>query len=799
MLKRLIAVCVVLVITAPLPAQTTVTHVANFVTGWRGGNNHSTTYCWIDAWPNNGSWGGYQDATLAVFDRAALQSAINGAIDSYGGWDAKVLVTQPDWISGNPNPLTALPNLGPVVGSAQVDSATIDWVGVTATSFTGGLGSWAVGGTTYSTFGAAVLAGVPTGKSVVYDTINWTTEFRSPWWDVVMDAPEYLMVQYIKNTSATGLFASAKTAYSAPLNIYQNQNLASDIRVRIDPPPAGSPWMNAVIGGDTHALWVNRTIVVGGGAVVVSVQVNNAGTGTLAWTAAESPDVTWLSLGSASGGNGGTFQMTLDATGMAVGVYSTSVVITDNGSANKTVTIPVTLTVQSASPVIQLVPASLTFQATPAGPNPASQSVTVNNTGSGTLSWTAAENPDVAWLSITPPGTGGNGGTFQVNVNKTGLAAGVYTATIRVTDPVASPQNLPVTLYLQDQDANITTANSYDNAWQAGASGWEAEMWHMQLNATGKTAGFITLLGDSITYANPFSQWPRYGSGKTAADTTICNWMHAADWGTGSNNSNNGWYLAAYDVPSRGGSFTAKSGITSGQYLAGTYGLPSMDQMFTAGFTNPDGKQYRDALMAVILLGTNDIGGGNTAQLTANLGSIIDKLLAAKVIPILTTLPPRVGADTTVGNFNTAIRNLAQTRAIPLIDYWAEITRRRPGTTWQNTLISSDGVHPSSTGGAYNSSSDPYVNSGEALSNVGYLLRSWLTVQKIAEVKAAVLDRRMGDADGDTHVDVADVLLVAASFGKSYGQPGYDQRCDFTGNNTVDVSDLLKLAPNFGT
>jgi hypothetical protein len=46
---------------------------------------------------------------------------------------------------------------------------------------------------------------------------------------------------------------------------------------------------------------------------------------------------------------------------------------------------------------------------------------------------------------------------------------------------------------------------------------------------------------------------------------------------------------------------------------------------------------------------------------------------------------------------------------------------------------------------------------------------------------------------------VADVLLVAASFGKSYGQPGYDQRCDFTGNNTVDVSDLLKLAPNFGT
>jgi hypothetical protein len=807
MFKRLIPVCVVLVIAAPLLAQTTVTHVTGYVTGWRGGNNHSANYCKIDAWPNNGSWGGYQDATLAVFDRATLQTAINGTINTYGGWDAKVLVTQPDWAS-QVDPKTALPNLGPVAGSAQVDPATIDWAGLTATSFTAGIGSWALGGTNYSTFGAAVLAGVPTGKSVVYDTINWTTESRptgsgTVWWDVVMDPPEDLLVQYIKNTSATGLFASAKTAYDATLNVYQNQNLGSDIRVRIDAPPPGVPWMNAVIAGDPHTLWVSRTIIQGAGTVNVSVQVNNATTGTLAWTAAESPDATWLSLTSASGGNGATFQMTLDATGIAVGTYSTAVVITDNGSGNKTVTIPVTLTVQSASPVIQLVPASLTFQASPTGPNPASQSVTVNNSGSGTLSWTAAENPNVAWLSITPPGTGGNGGTFQVNVDKTGLTAGAYTATIRVTDSGASnsPQDLPVTLNLQDQDANIATANSYDAAWQDGPNGWAGAMWHMQLNAAGKTAGFITLLGDSITYANPFSQWPRYGSGKTTADTTICNWMHAANWGSGSNNSDNGWYLAAWDVPSRNGSFTARSGITSGQYLAGAAppGLPSVDQMFTAGFTNPDGKQYRDALMAVILLGTNDIGGGNTAALTANLGSIIDKLVAAKVIPILTTLPPRTGADTTVGNFNTAIRNLAQTRAIPLIDFWAEIMRRRPGTTWQNTLISSDGVHPSSTGGVYNSSSDPYVNSGEPLSNVGYLLRSWLTVQKIAEVKAAVLDRRLGDANGDTHVDAADVLLVAASFGKASGQPGYDQRCDFNGDNKVDVSDLLKMAPNFGT
>ena len=453
--------------------------------------------------------------------------------------------------------------------------------------------------------------------------------------------------------------------------------------------------------------------------------------------------------------------------------------------------------------MLQLVPSSLTFQANPAGANPASQSVTVNNSGSGTLAWTAAENPDVSWLSITAPGTGGNGGAFTVNVNKTGLAAGVYTATIRVTDGGASnsPQSLPVTLNLQDQDADITKANSYDDAWETGANGWAAEMWHLKLNATGKTTGFCVFLGDSITYANAFSQWARYGSGKTAADTTICNWMSAANWGSGSNSSSNGWYLAAWDVPSRNGSFTARSGITAGGYLTGYNppDLPGMDKMFTPGFTNPDGKQYADAVIAVILLGTNDIGSNNATQLNTNLGAIIDKLEAVKIIPVLTTLPPRVGSDTTVASYNTTIRTLAQTRKVPLIDFWTEVTRRRPGQTWQNTLISGDGVHPTATGGAYNSSSDPYGSNGVALSNVGYLLRGWLTVQKIAEVKTKVLDKRMGDVNGDGHCDVVDLLLFANTWGLSKGNASYDQRCDLNGNNTVNVVDLLILADTFGT
>ncbi len=737
MFERMLTAGLVLILAGPLAADTTIQHVATHTSGWRGSYNYTASYCWLDGWPNTGA-----DAAIADFDRAALQSAINTQLGASGGWNAKLIVTQVGW-TGNP----AIPaNLGPVAGVIDIDPSTFVWGGSWA--FNAGSGNWTFSGTTFANFVAAYNASATAGRSFLFSpTASQWTAYKDTGlpdvnvWNVAIDIPEVLVVRYLNNASAEGFFASATIA-SPGISIYQGDQWGGvgDMRLLIAAPPTAAPWLNASI------LSVTRTIPLTSPTYSQAVTVTNAGSGTISWTASESPDVSWLNLTNTTGTAGQQFQINLDVTGQAVGTYTTNVLVSDATAGNSPVTIPVTVVVvATAQPIIQLAPASLTFTARPADVgDPPVQYATVNNTGIGTLAWTAAQQaPSVPWMSLSPS-NGGNGGQLGVRVYHAGLAAGIYTKNVPVSDPNAanSPQTLAVTFIIRDQDSDITRANGYDDPWQSGDTGWIATMRQMRVGATGKTDGFIVLLGDSITYANPHSQWPRYGSGKTAADTTICNWMHAANWGSGSNTSDNGWYLAAYDVPSRNGSFTARSGITAGQYLAGAAppGLPGMDQMFTNGFTNPDGKQYRDALMAVILLGTNDIGGGNTSALTTNLGSIIDKLVAAKVIPILTTLPPRTGADTTVGNFNAAIRTLAQTRSIPLIDYWAEITRRRPGTSWQNTLISGDGVHPSSSGGAYNSSSDPYVNSGEALSNVGYLLRSWLTVQKIAEVKAAAID-----------------------------------------------------------
>ena len=55
-----------------------------------------------------------------------------------------------------------------------------------------------------------------------------------------------------------------------------------------------------------------------------------------------------------------------------------------------------------------------------------------------------------------------------------------------------------------------------------------------------------------------------------------------------------------------------------------------------------------------------------------------------------------------------------------------------------------------------------------------------------------------GDVNFDVHVDVSDLLMLARSWGLSYGTVGFDTASDFNADFAVDVADLLILAGNFG-
>lgn len=316
---------------------------------------------------------------------------------------------------------------------------------------------------------------------------------------------------------------------------------------------------------------------------------------------------------------------------------------------------------------------------------------------------------------------------------------------------------------------NKARANSYDDTWEdvaLGNASWVFKARNILAGATGKTPGFVLQIGDSITHSNPYSQWPRYGSGQTSEDQAVVAWCNAATWGTGNTDTSNknGWYLAAADTTGNRG-MTASSGIDTAEYLSGTgNGGTAMPNPANPGATPKQhvadtainanlhmatvAAAFPDAQFAVLMLGTNDASGSRSeTAFEADLGSLIDALEAQDIVVILSTIPPH-WSSTLEDGYNARIRQMAQSRALALVDYHAEILQRRP-TTWNGTLLQTNNVHPTANDGAGNgSASNPYLPGGDPAThttgdnclNIGYLLRSWLTIQKLKEVKDYVID-----------------------------------------------------------
>lgn len=137
--------------------------------------------------------------------------------------------------------------------------------------------------------------------------------------------------------------------------------------------------------------------------------------------------------------------------------------------------------------------------------------------------------------------------------------------------------------------------------------------------------------------------------------------------------------------------------------------------------------------VALIMVGTNDISGGKVpGSYKAELDQLVQKCLEANCVPVLNTIPPRRDREKVVGEINTIIREVASSRNIPLVDFHAEILQRRPGGSWDGTLISKDGVHPS--GGKTNDYST------ENLKQSGYALRNWVNFLMLRELHFRVLE-----------------------------------------------------------
>jgi hypothetical protein len=114
-------------------------------------------------------------------------------------------------------------------------------------------------------------------------------------------------------------------------------------------------------------------------------------------------------------------------------------------------------------PTIGVSPASFSFTATAGGANPANQSLSISNTGGGTLSWSASDN--ATWLTLSPL-SGTAPSTVTVSVSIAGLAAGTYNGTITITAAGAtnSPVNVPVTLTVNAASAQLIVNGGFEGS-----------------------------------------------------------------------------------------------------------------------------------------------------------------------------------------------------------------------------------------------------------------------------------------------------------------------------------------------
>ncbi len=216
-------------------------------------------------------------------------------------------------------------------------------------------------------------------------------------------------------------------------------------------------WTDAP-GPTTGAPYVNNLdleVTIGG--VTYKGNVFSGGASISGGTADSKNNVesVWLPAGTS-----GSFTVTVRATNIAGDGVPGNADTTDQDFA---LVIYNATSAPPTQPTIGVSPTSMSFTATAGGANPANQSLSITNTGGGTLNWTASDN--AAWLSVSPT-SGTAPSTVTVSVNIAGLAAGTYSGTITIsaTGATNTPVNVPVTLTVNSASAELIVNGGYEGS-----------------------------------------------------------------------------------------------------------------------------------------------------------------------------------------------------------------------------------------------------------------------------------------------------------------------------------------------
>jgi uncharacterized protein (TIGR03437 family) len=138
---------------------------------------------------------------------------------------------------------------------------------------------------------------------------------------------------------------------------------------------------------------------------------------------------------------------TVNPQGLSPGLYRAIVAIalTPASGQPSTLNVPIAIAVGSGEPVLTLSQTGVQFQALSGATSPVTQSVSVLNTGTGSLSFSAAASALSGgnWLSVSP-----SSGAATIQANPAGLAPGVYSGRVDfvAAGALTSPQSVEVSL-----------------------------------------------------------------------------------------------------------------------------------------------------------------------------------------------------------------------------------------------------------------------------------------------------------------------------------------------------------------
>ncbi len=166
-------------------------------------------------------------------------------------------------------------------------------------------------------------------------------------------------------------------------------------------------------------------------------------------------------------------------------------------------------------------------------------------------------------------------------------------------------------------------------------------------------------------------------------------------------------------------------------------------------------------------------------------------------IPIATDTP--IPAPMLVGHVTWQGRS-AQPSTLQQLPITLSLKSETTEVNYANQTTGADGTFTVSTQGLAPGSYSWRVKGAKYLANSGSVTLS--AVQAGIAPQSPLVSAEMGlmlvgDCNNDNSISVADFNILKGSFGKSVGDPGYDDRAEFTGDNAVSISDFSLLRGNF--